>query len=93
MPDDELDGIGGHPSLTSNLDDNDEFLPSTSANAISSDKALSKFQDDDEDDEDEFTSSLMKAAQGKKIVKLFFANFMPIFEAEVDFTNFPFQFR
>ena len=71
MPDDELDGIGGHPSLNSNLDDNDEFLPSTSANAISSDKALSKFQDDDEDDEDEFTSSLMKAAQGKKIVKSF----------------------
>ena len=65
MPDDELDGVGGHPSLTSNLDDNDEFLPSTSANAISSEKALSKFQDDDEDDEDEFTSSLMKAAQGK----------------------------
>ena len=71
MPDDELDGIGGHPSLNSNLDDNDEFLPSTSANAISSEKALSKFQDDDEDDEDEFTSSLMKAAQGKKIVKSF----------------------
>ena len=66
MPDDELDGVGGHPSLTSNLDDNDEFLPSTSANAISSEKAFSKFQDDDEDDEDEFTSSLMKAAQGKK---------------------------
>ena len=51
MPDDELDGVGGHPSLTSNLDDNDEFLPSTSANAISSEKALSKFQDDDEDDQ------------------------------------------
>ena len=26
MPDDELDGVGGHPSLTSNLDDNDELL-------------------------------------------------------------------
>ena len=63
MPDDELDA---NNPLINTADDYDEFLPSSSTAAVTSQKSLFKLQYEDEDDEDdEFASSLMAAAQGK----------------------------
>ena len=62
MPDDELDA---NNPLISTADDYDEFLPSSSTAAVTSQKSLFKLQYEDEDEEDdEFASSLMAAAQG-----------------------------
>lgn len=68
MPDDELDA---NNPLINTADDYDEFLPSSSTAAVTSQKSLFKLQYEDEDDEDdEFASSLMAAAQASGEISL-----------------------
>ena len=88
MPDDELDS-GGNLVGTNPLDDYDEFLPSTSTNVEASEKTLSKLQDEDEDEEDEFTSSLMAAAQGKQIkLSIYQKNSSNLWQTFLNFGDF-----
>ena len=80
MPDDELDA--NNPLINTANDDYDEFLPSSSTAAVTSQKSLFKYEDDDDED-DEFASSLMAAAQGKiqfliKLAYLFDCEFLKI---------------